>query len=225
MRNALFLAGIWVGIIVVAYGVVYWGGGPTEIPYLPDVPFTETVYADPAGRFELTLPAGWIVSDEVMFAAVAGPEREITGGVVVIVEEDPEAAVAVAWTMIAPNAVPQPEIVTAGPALEPSAPTWHVTYAVPEDRSAIAEAYQDSGVVTVLILQGPAESMARRALDIDRVELVVFDALTVPGDPSESAGPDGATDAVLPDAGVDSPPAEVQTPSEIVDGAALPQIP
>ena len=175
MRNAVFLAGIWVGIIIFAYGVVYWGSGPTEIPYLPDIPFTETVYADTEGRYEVTLPAGWAASEEANRTLIVGPEREIHGGIVVIDGIDPEAAVNDAWTAYRFDATPVPERVTVGSMFDSDGPDWHVTYQLPDDGAAVAKAYGLEGSIAVLIVEGPGEMLEKRAADIEAIQVTWLD--------------------------------------------------
>ena len=240
MRNAVFLAGIWVGIIIFAYGVVYWGSGPTEIPYLPDIPFTETVYVDPAGQYEITLPPGWVARDEGDMLLVVGPEREIQGSVSILAGDDLEAAVADAWAAYRPEAVPSPERVTVGSDFDTDGPDWHVDYRLPDDGAAVAKAYTGEGSIAVLIVEGPAEILDKRTADIEAIQVTLLDTATateplgeaVVGDedseaasglvPEESGIPEDS-EGGLPADDVLPQPDELQTASEtVVNGVQEP---
>ena len=202
MRNAVFLAGIWVGIIIFAYGVVYWGSGPTEIPYLPDIPFTETVYVDPAGQYEVTLPPGWAAQNEGALLRLVGPEREIQGSVSILAGDDPEAAVADAWALYRPDAVPSPERVTVGSLFDTDGPDWHVAYRLPDAQAAVAAAYATEGSIAVLIVEGPSEILEKRAVDIGGIRVVLLQTdpeLETPAVLDEEVEEVEEADAVAPD--------------------------
>jgi len=64
MKNAMILFGIWVGIILAAYALVYMGDGgstPAEIALAEQI--AARTYVDPAGRFQLEIPAGWRIGE------------------------------------------------------------------------------------------------------------------------------------------------------------------
>ena len=57
MRNALILTGLWLGILITAYAIVFWGNGidrPLPISVLDQqmATATESEYAQPDGLFK-----------------------------------------------------------------------------------------------------------------------------------------------------------------------------
>ena len=226
MRNAVFLAGIWVGIIIFAYGVVYWGSGPTEIPYLPDIPFTETVYADSEGRYDVMLPAGWAASEEANRTVIAGPEREISGAIVVIDGVDLEAAVNDAWTAYRFDAMPVPELVTVGSMFDSDGPDWHVTYQLPDDGAAVAKAYGGEGSIAVLIVEGPSEMLEKRTADIEAIHVTLLDGEIKPEPPVDLDEAIDEVDGAADVDGVDTvEEAEPEPAIETSDGEAEVELP
>jgi hypothetical protein len=64
MRNALILTGLWLGILITAYAIVFWGNGidrPLPISVLDQqtATATESEYAQPDGLFSVSIPVGW----------------------------------------------------------------------------------------------------------------------------------------------------------------------
>jgi len=68
MRNALLLTAIWLGILVAAYGIVYWDQGidqPLPISIFEEESALEVpVYSDPSQVLNVPVPDGWTVVNE-----------------------------------------------------------------------------------------------------------------------------------------------------------------
>jgi len=78
MKNAMILFGIWVGIILAAYALVYMGdGGPTPAEIALAERIAARTYVDPAGRFQLEIPTGWRIGEIEDGVHVADPLDQI----------------------------------------------------------------------------------------------------------------------------------------------------
>ena len=75
MRNALILTGIWLGILVTAYAIVFWDQGidrALPISVLKEqVQSAEPEYIHPDRLFSLPIPMGWQVIEEAISVWVA----------------------------------------------------------------------------------------------------------------------------------------------------------
>ena len=88
MRNALILTGIWLGILVTAYGIVFWDQGidrPLPISLLEErVRSAESEYVHPEGLFSLPIPMGWHVEEDVEYAEMTDPNENITVWIIAV---------------------------------------------------------------------------------------------------------------------------------------------
>jgi len=82
MRNALILTGVWLGILVTAYAIVFWDQGidrPLPISVLEQqVQETEPEYVHPDGLFSVSAPTGWHVDEETTTARMTDPNKIAT---------------------------------------------------------------------------------------------------------------------------------------------------
>lgn len=98
MRNALILTGVWLGILVTAYAIVFWDQGidrPLPISLLEqetDVAASDIVHPD--GLFSLTVPMGWHVVDNVSWVEMRDPNDSIVVWLLAIDSDDLEVAIA-----------------------------------------------------------------------------------------------------------------------------------
>ncbi|MEE8592939.1 MAG: hypothetical protein V3T03_02305 [Candidatus Bipolaricaulota bacterium] len=88
MRNALILTGIWLGILVTAYAIVFWDQGidrPLPISVLEEqvVP-AELEYIHPDRLFSLPIPMGWQVIEEAEYVQLTDPNESILVWVVTV---------------------------------------------------------------------------------------------------------------------------------------------
>ena len=86
MKNALILTGVWLGILVTAYAIVFWDQGidrPLPISVLEQqVQTVEPEYVHPEGLFSVSIPMGWQMSEDVESARMTDPNESITVWVV-----------------------------------------------------------------------------------------------------------------------------------------------
>ncbi|MBU1050575.1 hypothetical protein KKG90_11205 [Candidatus Bipolaricaulota bacterium] len=81
MKNALILTGVWLGILVTAYAVVYWDKGidrPLPISVLEQqIRTTASEYVHPDGLFSVTPPMGWQVINDADAITMTDPNANI----------------------------------------------------------------------------------------------------------------------------------------------------
>lgn len=103
MKNAMILVGLWVGIILAAYALVYVdGGGPTpgELALLERL--AERTYAEADGRFQFEMPAGWRVEQQEDAVHLVGPIEKIEAWVLAVGAMDAEQAIRTACEWVYP---------------------------------------------------------------------------------------------------------------------------
>jgi len=94
MRNAMILLGLWVGIILTAYAIVFVdGGGPTPAQLALAERLAERTVVDSEGRFQFEAPPGWRVNREEYGVHLVDPLEKV------------EAWIAVVDDMAAPRAI------------------------------------------------------------------------------------------------------------------------
>ena len=88
MRNALILTGIWLGILVSAYAIVFWDKDidrPLPISLLEEQGRSAaSEYVHPDGLFSLQIPLGWKVEENVEYVEMTDPNSNITVWVVAV---------------------------------------------------------------------------------------------------------------------------------------------
>ncbi len=81
MRNALILTGVWLGILVTAYAVVYWDQGidrPLPISILEQqVQTVDPEYIHPDGLFSASSPVGWQMESDGGMVTMNDPNENI----------------------------------------------------------------------------------------------------------------------------------------------------
>jgi len=103
MRNALILTGVWLGILVTAYAIVFWDQGidrPLPISLLEqqaEVAASEIVHPD--GLFSLTAPMGWTVVQDTTYVEMSDPNDNVTVWMLALNAVDLEIAVAEAFSV------------------------------------------------------------------------------------------------------------------------------
>ena len=97
MKNAMILVGLWVGIILTAYALVYVdGGGPTPGQLALLERLAQRTYVDTEGRFQFEAPAGWRVSEDDDVVHLVGPVEEIEAWILVIEDMGAPRAIEIA---------------------------------------------------------------------------------------------------------------------------------
>ena len=86
MKNALILTGVWLGILVAAYGIVFWDQGidrPLPISLLEEqAQVAGENYVHPDGLFSASLPVGWQLKDAASIAWMTDPNETIDGWII-----------------------------------------------------------------------------------------------------------------------------------------------
>ncbi|MFC2083019.1 hypothetical protein ACFLSG_03170 [Candidatus Bipolaricaulota bacterium] len=97
MRNALILTGVWLGILVTAYAIVFWDQGidrPLPISLLEEEVRTSAAeYVHPDGLFSLRVPMGWRMEDDVDYVQLVDPNDNVSVWVLAVDEGDLTASV------------------------------------------------------------------------------------------------------------------------------------
>ena len=82
MKNALILTGVWLGILVTAYAIVFWDQGidrPLPISVLEQqIQTVEPEYVHPDGLFSVSIPMGWQMAEEASIARMTDPNEYVT---------------------------------------------------------------------------------------------------------------------------------------------------
>ncbi len=98
MKNAALLVGIWLGIILFAYSVVYLqADGPTRVTIAGDA---ETI--DEQNGFSLPLPLGWSLRAIDGAAELTAPISGIEAWALSVPVSTVEGALAAAWEVLDP---------------------------------------------------------------------------------------------------------------------------
>ncbi len=164
MRNALILTGLWLGILVTAYAIVFWGNGierPLPISMLEEqgVAAAESTYTQPDGLFSVSIPMGWQMLQDAEYLEMEDPN----GAVVVWVTTEASSTLADALAGALTLAGVGPEF-SVSPFDLPAEPwngdTVAVTYrndGNDEVVSARVQRVQDQTVV--MLAQGPEKAV------------------------------------------------------------------
>ena len=82
MKNALILTGVWLGILVTAYAIVFWDQGidrPLPISVLEQqIQTVEPEYVHPDGLFSVSIPMGWQMAEDMAIARMTDPNEYAT---------------------------------------------------------------------------------------------------------------------------------------------------
>lgn len=178
MKNALFLVGLWVGIIVFAYGVVYWDGGPPDVPVLRRPAVSETIYDDPGGLFRMAIPSGWRIEGTAPFVSVVAPNDEVRVVALSIADEDPMEAIRAVWEIVDPAFALVPVVTEEIERTTPIEGSVKVAYDTGNDDVAYATAKTLAGETIVLIVRGSNAAVERHREEIGHIETLT---IPVPG--------------------------------------------
>ena len=104
MRNALILTGVWLGILVTAYAIVFWDQGidrPLPISLLEQqVELNESEYVHPDGLFSLQIPMGWQMEEVLEYVWMADPNENIKVWIVATDRMDLDPTLAVTFSLM-----------------------------------------------------------------------------------------------------------------------------
>jgi len=175
MRNALLLLSLWLGILVAAYGLVYWDRGierPLPISVLEQEGRIATVrYVHPDGVFAVPIPTEWKVEEAETAVRLVAPAGDTEVWLLRIEGDDPEAALGAAWTLVAPDLLVDPVSV------EELAPWDDVEQSLKAeyggeatDERIYGVAHLSDGKVTVLLVRGSLEAVEAYADELTEIE-------------------------------------------------------
>ena len=133
------------------------------------------VFEDPAGRYSVPLPSGWTAESLDGYARLTSPEGGIEVRILVLQNDDAEAAVADAWTQLEPGSEPTVEDVLSIPtsAMNTSGVDAFVlvNYAREDDQPIVqAEGRRLDDTVFVLLFEAELEAVQRRAAQLQIVD-------------------------------------------------------
>ncbi len=184
MRNAMWLLSVWVGILAVAFGIVYWDGGGGAAPSIAAVEPSDGSYVDPDGRFSLVVPAGWIVEEGASSVRLADLPGRVEATVSVVEEPVPEAALLRAMDLEGCEGDNQRFVV------EPWAPTGGaeraVRVAAEGGERGYGLGYAYGGGTVVAVIRGDPIGLVARADDLERFA----NGIAVPAAMGEATSPE-----------------------------------
>ena len=105
MRNALILTGMWLGILVTAYAIVFWDQGierPLPISILEQqAELAAPDFVHSGGVFSMSVPMGWDM-DKVLgvYVHMTDPNAIITVWIIATEEMDLDGTLAVAFSLL-----------------------------------------------------------------------------------------------------------------------------
>jgi hypothetical protein len=178
MKNAMILLGLWVGIILVAYAIVFVGEeGPTPAQQALLERLAERTIVDSEGRFQFEAPPGWRVSREEYGVHLVDPMEEIEVWIAIVDDMAAPRAIRIACEWVEP---------CAGGDLESFEELTPPAFAEREVRLTYATGDEDAlsygiglvrvGETVVLLVRGDAAACEARAGDLARIE----ETLTAP---------------------------------------------
>ncbi len=183
MKNAVFLASIWVAIIIVAYAMVYWDRGIEQPLPISILEPSSVAYVDPDGRFGLEVPKGWDLEETETVVVLTDPAATVEVTVGVVEEPIPETALLVALGIVGSDETGG--LVEELPAAGASERAVRMTGPAIDARESYGLAYLYEGTTVILIVRGSADGLALRADDLALIETGV----TVPAPAGDEAMP------------------------------------
>jgi hypothetical protein len=98
MKNAVLLAGMWVGIILIAYAIAYVDTTGPAVPVLRG----DLLHEDVQGRFVVPVPVGWAVQTESYGMQLVPPVTGLEVWAVGVSADTPEEALDAAFDLVDP---------------------------------------------------------------------------------------------------------------------------
>jgi len=169
MKNALLLLSIWVGILVAAYALVYWDGAEAPIVVAAAAP-QDVAYADPQGRFSLTYPPSWEISEDGESVSLMDPSGRIEVTAHASEEEVPEVALLHALGMLDQEGGEDPPLVREIPPVGQSERGVKMLAPKAEAGGGYGLAYAYDGWTLVVLVRGPDLAVGGAAGDLARIE-------------------------------------------------------
>jgi hypothetical protein len=178
MKNALVLVGLWIGIILTAYTLVYWNNealSPAQLALFERL--ADRTYLDATGRFEVELLPGWRAESVDYGVRLIDPVERIEAWVLAVDETAGTEAIDLAWEIADPcfdmESVAFEELPTEGPG-EASVKITYVAEDQNLDAYGVAHVALSGSIVT--LVRGDRDVWERRADELKAIEA----SLTVP---------------------------------------------
>ena len=104
MKNALILTGVWLGILVTAYAIVFWDQGidrPLPISLLEQQEQVAAPdFVHPDGLFCLQVPMGWYMQEALEYVHMTDPNESISVWVIATDTMELDAALVVGFSLL-----------------------------------------------------------------------------------------------------------------------------
>jgi len=104
MKNALILTGVWLGILVTAYAIVFWDQGidrPLPISVIEQqAELAEPDFIHPDGLFSVSAPMGWYLQEALEYVHLVDPNETITVWIIATEEMVLDGTLAVAFSLL-----------------------------------------------------------------------------------------------------------------------------
>jgi len=172
MRNAMILLGLWVGIILAAFALVYVdvdGPSPGELELVARR--AERMHVDPEGRYQFEAPAGWRVEQTLDGVHLVGPVEQIEAWITVV--DDIGVARAIEIGCEIANPCPGKEFVSFEEEMPPAFAQRKVRIAYETDDENVG-LYGVGFVLLretiVLVVRGDRTALGLRAAELVRIE-------------------------------------------------------
>jgi len=190
MKNAMILVGLWVGIILVAYTLVYVDSDeptPAQLALLERL--ADRTYVDPDGRFQFEAPPGWRVRENLDGVHLIGPLERIEAWIHVVDDLGVGRAVEIVCEIA--NPCPDKELAAFDELAPPEFAQRKVklTYETEDEETLLyGIGYVLVRETVVLIVRGDRLACEQRVADLLRIEeSLIAPALAVPLEAAEPA--------------------------------------
>jgi hypothetical protein len=172
MRNAMILLGLWVGIVLTAYTLVYWNGdtvSPAQLAQLERL--AERTYVDSEGRFQVELPPGWRAEQVDLGVHLSDPMDKIEVWVLAIDDLGAVRAIVIGWENADPCFEKAFDAFEELPADGPRQRKVKITYRpADEDLFAYGVARVSLSGAIVTLARGDRAVCERRCDELDQIE-------------------------------------------------------
>jgi len=172
MRNAMILTGLWVGIILAAFALVYMdadGPNPGELELLARR--AERTYVEPDGRYQFEAPAGWRVEETLDGAYLVGPVEQLEAWITIVDDIGVARAIEIGCEIASP--CPGKEFVSFEEEMPPAFAQRKVRIAYETDDEEVG-LYGVGFVLLretiVLVVRGDRTALELRAAELARIE-------------------------------------------------------
>ena len=126
----------------------------------------DTPYADPDGRFTLTIPGGWDARTTDGIVSATDPEGAIQTWIVVVPSDDAAGAIGEAWPQVDPTFDLEPDTTVSPPSDGKVEEIVQISYKTDRDRIALGIGQRFQGNVYVLLIEAPVNAFVKRQAQV-----------------------------------------------------------